>query len=664
MRRESIRQRLALIVVVAVGLGLLVSFVMFGIRDATQRRDAKQNELYAMANVIAYNASAVVEFGDRPGAERLFGSLEAHPEVLGARMMGRASGFVHEYVRPGATVSATMIGHLQHDHAQPEHFGNWSHLTVVVPIRTADGHIGAVELTASLAALWRDMAVSSLIFLGGSFIAFLLAIGIARRMQVPLLAALGSLGTTATQVAASKDFSQRAIKYADDEIGDLADAFNTMLNEIALRDQALQAQRDHLEETVEQRTQALTIAKEAAEAANRAKSTFLANMSHELRTPMNGIMGMTSLALRRAADPKLRDQLGKVELASQHLLSVINDILDISKIEAERMTLEQIDFRLGDCVANLENLIGPKASEKGLRLQVDLPPELASLPLQGDPLRLGQILINLAGNAVKFTAAGTISLQIRCVAEQAGRVVMRFEVRDTGIGIPAAEQQRLFNAFEQADSSMTRKYGGSGLGLAISKRLVSLMGGEIGVDSQPGSGSCFWFTACFQKVAHAVSPAPTFAGQSAEARLRQEHSGARLLLAEDEPINREVALSLLEETGLEVDLAEDGEQALRMARDRQYDLILMDMQMPHLNGVAATRAIRKLPGYQDVPILAMTANAYDEDRQTCFDAGMNDHISKPVDPEVMYETLLRWLSAAAHDTAPPPRNTDYSALSQ
>ncbi len=645
MKRESIRQRLALIVVTAVGTGLLFSFLMFSARDALQRYDAKLTELYSMANVIAFNASAVVEFGDRVGAERLFGALEAHPDVLGALMLDREGGFSYEYIKAGNTSVLPTSGHERHEHLRPEHFSNWQLITVAVPIKTADGVIGSVDLTATLINIWRDMAISLMIFLAGSFIAFLLAFGIARRMQVPLLAALGALGDVASHVAHSKDYSQRAHKQANDEIGDLADAFNMMMGEVAQRDQALQSQRDHLEDTVEQRTQALSIAKEAAEAANRAKSTFLANMSHELRTPMNGIMGMTSLALRGASDPKLHDQLTKIDLASRHLLAVINDILDISKIEADRLTLERLNFRLSESVQNLISLVGQKAKDKGLDLIVDLSPDIAEVSLLGDPLRLGQVLLNLTSNAIKFTPAGSIVLRVRCVAEQPGRLVVRFEVTDTGIGLTPEEQQRLFTAFEQADSSMTRKYGGTGLGLAISKRLVHLMGGDIGVESQPQDGSTFWFTACFDRVSAAASALSPDAAP-VETMLKLRAPGVHVLLAEDEPISQAVAQAMLEEAGFAVDLAEDGEAALDLARRNSYDLILLDMQMPRMNGVDAAREIRTLPGYASIPILAVTANAFSEDRALCLAAGMNDHVAKPIEAALLYEKLLRWLPPA------------------
>jgi PAS domain S-box-containing protein len=399
---------------------------------------------------------------------------------------------------------------------------------------------------------------------------------------------------------------------------------------------------------LEASNQQLTVAKELAEAANRAKSVFLANMSHELRTPLNGMMGMTDLALRRATDAKQIDWLTKAGASARRLLGVINDILDISKIEAEKLTLEQHNFLLSEVMENLNSVIGQKVVDKGLRLCIELPRDSGRLALCGDTMRLGQILLNFTANAVKFADAGTITLRTTICEESQTDVRLLFEVQDTGIGISAEDQKRLFTAFEQADGSMTRKYGGTGLGLAISKRLALLMGGEVGVESQTGAGSTFWLSVRLDKAVAAsiaVLPATTVASDSAEARLRADFAGARILLAEDEPVNQEVSRSLLEDVCLRVDAATDGAIALSLAKQNRYALILMDMQMPNLNGVDATREIRRESLNTDTPILAMTANAFDEDRQVCIDAGMNDHIAKPVDPNALFEILLKWLSA-------------------
>ena len=386
----------------------------------------------------------------------------------------------------------------------------------------------------------------------------------------------------------------------------------------------------------------LEVQVQAAQSASLAKSTFLANMSHEIRTPLAAISGMARLIRNEPLTADQADRLNKLETAATHLSATISDILDLSKIESNKIALEETSIDVRRLLNSVTDIVLESAKGKGLQLHTEMDPQ--SHALLGDETRLRQALLNFAGNAVKFTDAGSITMRAKFVEDLPDAVMLRMEVEDTGPGIAAAQERQLFEPFVQADSSTTRKYGGTGLGLAITKRLAEAMGGTAGVHSKLGKGSTFWFSARLRK--GTATEDPSFGGSQIDyaTLLQATCAGRQILLAEDDPINQEIGTILLQEVGLDVDIAEDGEVAIRMAGQKSYDLILMDMQMPKLDGIQATRSIRSAGIGQSVPIVAMTANAFAEDRARCMNAGMNDFVTKPIDPDFLYRVLYRQLA--------------------
>jgi signal transduction histidine kinase/ActR/RegA family two-component response regulator len=669
-RDLSIRGKLVLLVVASVGTALLLTSAGFATNDYFLMRDSIVKNLRTQASMMAFNSTAVLSFRDEPAAKKLLASLESQPTIEMACLYDSEGALVADY-RTKSHASAAM------PLPQEDGFAFDSHAGLDMFLRVMDGKdfVGTLYMRENVARLGNqildNMKITALLLLCSMIVAGWLGIFLQRSVSQPIL----ELAEAAEKVSNAGDYSIRVATASRDEIGSLYLAFNNMLERVENGENRLRAAHDELEDRVlertlqlrmeidqHERTQAnLKLACDAAEAAARAKSEFLANMSHEIRTPITAILGYAEILLDEHKDRPGGTELAIIERNSHHLLGIINDILDISKIEAHRMTVEKIPCSIVQIVAEVHSLMQVRSAPKGLAFNIEFTSPIPKL-IKSDPTRLRQILLNLTANAVKFTHKGGVRLEISY--RDGNEPMVQFDIFDTGIGMKEEEIACLFKNFSQADSSMTRRFGGTGLGLCISKRLAEMLGGDVVlVESKPNDGSHFRATVASVPVENApMVNIMNLCSQEQHALHFKESQktptkvslAGRVLLAEDGPDNQRIIAHMLNRAGLDVTIVENGLLAMEAAWKAQregtpFDLILMDMQMPVMDGYEATATLRR-DGYRG-PIVALTAHAMSHDCEKCLAAGCTDYASKPIQKKTFYDLLRKHVKPNA-ETAP------------
>ncbi|MHB1157008.1 MAG: ATP-binding protein [Phycisphaerales bacterium] len=629
--------KLLLLVATTCGLAVTVTCITLVMMDSLAVRQLRVEALTTQAQMLAFNLAGAISFNDTKATEELMTSLKADPNIVDADVF-KPDGSV--FADSNEDFSPTK----RYAPMPPGNYFRGDMLIVSVPVLLDSQNVGSLLLRYDMRSMLAKRRQSILAGIGVGALALILALFLAMRLSRLINRPIRELVRATHQVVETKNYSVRAAKLSSDEFGDLTDRFNAMLEKVQRNDRELQLANDSLEHRVRQRTTELELAKELAEQANRAKTHFLANMSHEIRTPMTAILGYGDMMLDPDQSPSEKlDAIQTVRRNGQHLLAIINDILDISKIEAGQMTVERIGIALVELIADISSFMRIRAGERQIDFAVDYRGPIPQT-IQSDPTRLRQMLINLITNAIKFTPAGGC-IRLIVQMQTSGEPCIRFDVQDTGIGIPKDKLPTLFQAFQQADESTTRRFGGTGLGLAITHQLAIKLGGAVRVESEQGVGSTFTLTLptgpldgikMLTNVREAgyVKPDQPTEGQARMIITRQRR--ACVLLAEDGPDNQRLIRHMLTKSGFDVTVVDNGKLACEAAwadfnarKTPTFDLILMDMQMPELDGYQATRRLRS-EGYTG-PIIALTAHAMAGEREKCIAAGCDDYATKPVD---------------------------------